>query len=102
MSKYNFPDLEPFKILYKGRRYIAFELIKNLPFDEFVIENDFVVWDGLYDTTLSYGTYEKDGTYKGFLAYTVVEVEIEKTISMKEFVEKSKKEQARYFKECGT
>jgi hypothetical protein len=31
-----------------------------------------------------------------------VEVEIEKSKSMKEFVEKSKKEQARYFKEYGT
>ena len=102
MSNYNFPDLTPYKILYKGRRYVAFEVEKNISFEEFGQENDFVVWDGLYDTTLAYGNYEKDGTYKGFLAFTVVEFEIENSASIKEFVEKCKKEQERYFKECGT
>ena len=66
MSKYTFPDLTTGKILHKGKRYIAFEVGINNIYDEFEQEFDFIIWDGLYDAPLAYGTIDENGFYKGF------------------------------------
>ena len=51
-SSYTFPDLRGYKILYKGRRYIALAVSKEQPLDIYGDDEDFVVWDGLYDAAV--------------------------------------------------
>ena len=66
MSNYNFPGLSNHKIIYKGRRYIAFEVSQSNPFESMEDDADFVVWDGEYDGAVSYGTINSKGEYEGF------------------------------------
>lgn len=63
---------------------------------------EFVVWDGLYDAVLSSGEKLPNGLLKGFLAFTHVEIEIDESESIREFVSNSAKAQERFFRESGT
>lgn len=99
MTVYNFPDLSIYNILYKGKRYIAFEIgITNI-FNEFDQELDFIVWDGLYDAPIAHGIVEEDGTYKGVYVFGDQELEIEATTIIAEFVEEVVKAQSRFTKD---
>ena len=55
MSKYSFPSLSAFQVIFNGRRYKAFRVSKSEPFNGFEEDANFVVWDGLYDDVVSYG-----------------------------------------------
>ena len=102
MSKYSFPNLSKFKIIFNGRRYKAFKVSKFNPFDKFEEDADFVVWDGLYDAAVSYGTISLDGIYSGFLAFSHVEIEVDSASNINLFVKNTSKEQLRFFKDAGT
>ncbi len=102
MSKYNFPNLSVFEVIFNGRRYKAFKVSKSNPFKGFEDDSDFVVWDGLYDAAVSYGTISTNGAYNGFLAFSHVEIEIDSSSNIGEFVRNSSKEQLRFFKDSGT
>jgi hypothetical protein len=101
MSKYCFPNLSAFQVIFNGRRYKAFRVSKSEPFNEFEEDADFVVWDGLYDAVVSYGNISTDGTFNGFLAFSSVEVEIDSSADISEFVRNSSKAQQRFFKDAG-
>jgi len=102
MSNYSFPNLSKFEVIFNGRRYKAFRVSKSEPFDGFEDDANFVVWDGLYDAVVSYGTISSDGTCNGVLAFSNVEVEIDSSADISEFVRNSSKEQLRFFKDAGT
>lgn len=103
MSKYTFPVLTSHKILYKGRRYLAFSVSIASPFEDYEEHADFVVWDGLYDAALAYGSINKDnGNYDGGLEFSHVEIEIDTSPNIKEFVKNTAKAQLRFFKDSGT
>ena len=57
MVKYTFSALTTHKILYKGRRYLAFSVSAETPFEHYGVDSDydFVVWDGLYDAAVASG-----------------------------------------------
>jgi len=101
MSKYSFPNLNAFEVIFNGRRYKAFMVSKSKPFKGFEDDSDFVVWDGLYDAAVSYGTISTNGTYNGFLAFSHVEIEVDSSADIGEFVRNSSKEQLRFFKDSG-
>jgi hypothetical protein len=44
---YTFPDVSQYTILYKGRRYIAIVVSKDIPFEIYGAEGGFLIWDGL-------------------------------------------------------
>jgi hypothetical protein len=102
MSVYTFPNLSNHKIIYKGRRYIAFEVSQSNPFESMEDHADFVVWDGEYDAAVSYGTINSKGGFEGFLAFSHVEIEIDSAGNSREFVKNSSKAQMQFFKDSGT
>jgi hypothetical protein len=102
MSIYTFPNLSNHKIIYKGRRYIAFEVSQTNPFESMEDDADFVVWDGEYDAAVSYGAINAKGEYEGFLAFSDVEIEIDSAENIRDFVKNSSKAQMQFFKESGT
>ena len=100
-SSYTFPDLRGNKILYKGRRYIALAVSKEHPLDIYGEDENFVVWDGLYDAAVSVGKIRPDGVIEGELAFSHVTIGVEDAKSMRDFVANTKKSQETYFKGCG-
>ena len=100
-NKHTFPDLSARHILYKGRRYIAFAVSMSAPFDGYESDYNFVIWDGLYDAAAAVGTVLEDGTVKGELAFSPVEIEIPTSKSMTDFVRRTRKAQERFFRESG-
>ncbi len=101
MSKYSFPSLSSFQVIFNGRRYKAFRVSKAEPFNGFEDDADFVVWDGLYDAVVSYGNISTDGTFNGVLAFSSVEIDVDSSADISEFVRNSSKAQQRFFKDAG-
>ena len=102
MSNYTFQDLSDHKIIYKGRRYLVFEVSQSSPFESMEDVADFVVWDGDCNVAVSYGTITSDGEYEGFLAFSHVEIEIDSAENIRDFVKNSKKAQMQFFRDSGT
>jgi hypothetical protein len=102
MNRYNFPDLTNFEIIFNGRRYKAFKVTKSIPFTGYEEGCDFVVWDGMYDAAVSYGTISSAGVFNGFLAFSHVEIEVDSAPTISLFVTNSSKAQLRFFKDSGT
>lgn len=96
------PDLSGRPILYKGRRYIAFGVSAAAPFDGYESDFNFVIWDTTHDAATAIGTVMADGTVRGQLAFSLVDVDIPTSVSMAEFIGKSRKIQDRYCRESGT
>ena len=101
MTAYKQPKLAGHKILYKGRRFIAFEINKQFPFESFEDRFQFAIFDGLYDATLAVGIINPNGTYQGELAFSIVEITIPPCKSIRDFLDIASKEQERYFRTCG-
>ena len=101
MTVYKQPKLNGHKILYKGRRFIAFEISDKFPFETFEEKYKFAIFDGLYDATLAVGVINPNGTYQGELAFSIVEITIPPCKSLREFLDLAIKEQEAYFKTCG-
>jgi hypothetical protein len=97
----HFPELGDRSVLFKGRRYIAFSVSESLPFEGYESDYDFVVWDGLYDAAAAVGNLSDDGSVTGELAFSHVEIEVERCESMREFVQRVRKAQERYFRDSG-
>ena len=101
MSKYNFPDLGNFEILFNGRRYKAFKITKESPFKGQEEYADFVIWDGLYDAEAAYGIIT-NGKFSGFLSFSHVEIEVDLAADISTFVKNASKAQLQFFKDSGT
>ena len=101
MSKYNFPDLSNFEILFNGRRYKAFKITKKSPFNGEEEYADFVIWDGLYDAEVAYGIIRND-KFSGFLSFSHVEIEVDSATDISAFVKNASKAQLQFFKDSGT
>jgi hypothetical protein len=101
MSKYNFPDLSNFEILFNGRRYKAFKITKETPFNGEEEYADFVIWDGLYDAEVAYGIIT-NGKFSGFLSFSHVEIEVDSATDISTFVKNTSKAQLQFFKDSGT
>ncbi len=102
MSSYTFPNLANFEIIFNGRRYKAFKVTKSFPFAGYEEGCDFVVWDGIYDAAVSYGTISTGGVFNGFLAFSHVEIEVDAALTINLFVKNSSKAQLRFLKDSGT
>ena len=100
MSKYNFPDLSNFEMLFNGRRYKAFKITKENPFKGEEEYADFVIWDGLYDAELAYGVIRND-KFSGFLSFSHVEIVVDLAPDICTFVKNASKAQLQFFKDCG-
>ena len=101
MSKYNFPDLSNFEIFFNGRRYKAFKITKEKPFNGKEEYADFVIWDGLYDGEVAYGVIA-NGKFSGFLSFSHVEIKVDLAADISTFVKNASKSQLQYFKDTGT
>lgn len=101
MTRYVFPNLSNYEVIFNGRRFKAFKVTKSNPFEGFEENSDFVIWDGLYDAAVSCGTISSMGVYNGSLAFSHVGIEIEPALSINQFVKNSTKAQLRFFKDAG-
>ncbi len=101
MSKYNFPDLSNFEILFNGRRYKAFKISKDKPFNGEEEYADFVIWDCLYDAEVANGIIT-NGKFSGFLSFSHVEIEVDSATDISTFVKNSSNAQLQFFKDAGT
>lgn len=63
-TKYTYPALTGHKVLYNGKRYIAFEVDKDHPFEGFEEWCDMVVADKVMGFVGSTCTKLPDGSYK--------------------------------------
>ena len=97
-SRYTFPNLEGREVLYRGRRYIAFAVSSEQPFEDAEDDGDFVIYDGLYDAISVIGRRDEKGI-SGGLAFSHVEIEIEPASNMRDFVQAAVKVQACYQRE---
>lgn len=101
MTVYKQPKLNGHKILYKGRRFTAFQISDKFPFESFEDRYEFAIFDGLYDATLAVGVVNPNGTYQGELAFSIVEITIPACKTLRNFLDVAIKEQEAYFKTCG-
>ncbi len=102
MSRYTFPCLSSFEIIFNGRRYKAFKVSMLNPFKGYEEDSDFVIWDGLYDAAVAYGTITVDNLYCGFLAFSHVEIEVDPASCIRDFVKNTRRTQERFFRDSGT
>ncbi len=100
MNTYNFPNLSDFEILFNGRRYKAFKVSKDKPFKGEEEYADFVIWDGLYDAEVAYGTI-RNGKFSGFLSFSHVEIEVDLADDIRTFVKNTSTAQLQFFKDSG-
>jgi hypothetical protein len=101
MSTYNFPNLSNFDMLFNGRRYKAFKISKDKPFNGEEEYADFVIWDGLYDAEVAYGVI-RNYKFSGFLSFSHVEIEVDLASDISTFVKNASKAQLQFFKDSGT
>lgn len=101
MAVYEQPTLAGHKVIYKGRRFTAFEINKQFPFESFEDEFQFAIFDGLYDATLAVGVINPNGTYEGQLAFSIVEIAIPPCKTIRDFLDLAIKEQEAYFRASG-
>ncbi len=99
-----FPDLSNREVLYKGRRFVMFAVSAERPFDGYGEDGncDFVVWDGGDPTgVISYGTVTRQGVFRGALAFSHVDIDVDDAPSPREFVANSHKKAEWYSKAIG-
>jgi hypothetical protein len=101
MAVYKQPVLAGHRVLYKGRRFIAFEINKQFPFESFEDRFQFAIFDGLYDATLAVGVINQNGSYQGELAFSIIEITIPPCKTLRDFLDLAIKEQGAYFRTCG-
>lgn len=95
-SRYSFPKvLDELKCLYKGRRYRAYAVGRETPFDDYHESGNFIIYDGLYDGVSAVGTATEEKVV-GELAFSHVGIEIPEAQNMREFVKAASKEQEDY------
>ena len=97
MSLYSYPKLYGHKILYKGRRYIIFEMNAEHPYEGYERFNSIALWDGEQRSICAFADRLTNGKLTGHLAFTMDKVEvngdtprefIDETIRMWQFYEK--------------
>ena len=101
---YTFPDLSNREVLYKGRRFVVFAVSKKRPFDGYGEDGkcDFVVWDGKDPAeVISCGKVTRQGVFRGSLAFSHVDIDVDDAPSPREFVANSQKKAESYFKGIG-
>jgi len=101
MDKYRFPNLKDIEVIFNGRRYKAFMVSGSSLSNGYEHDADFVIWDGLYDAAVAYGKISAEGLHTGFLAFSHVEIEVDSSSCIREFVANTIKAQKRFFQETG-
>ena len=74
--RYSFPKLNGHKMLYKGRRYIMFEMNAEHPYEGFEVSNSIALWDGEQSNICAFGDRLTNGKYTGHLAFAMDKVEV--------------------------
>lgn len=74
--KYSAPNLSGHNILYKGRRYWAFEVSKEFPYEGSEDIDSIVIYDGLLETDVAWCHIGINGEFNGFVAYGMHELSV--------------------------
>lgn len=74
--KYVAPKLNGHNILYKGRRYWAFEVSKEFPYEGSEDIDSVAIYDGLFETDVAWCHIEANGQFKGVVAYGMHELTV--------------------------
>lgn len=74
--KYKKPNLRGHNVLYKGRRYWAFEVSSEFSYEGSEDIDSIVVYDGSLETDVAWCHQEGNGVFKGFAAYGMHELSV--------------------------
>lgn len=74
--RYSFPKLNGHKILYKGRRYIMFEMNAVHPYEGYERFNSIALWDDEQRSICAFADRLTNGKYTGHLAFAMDLVEV--------------------------
>jgi uncharacterized membrane protein len=76
MSLYSYPKLYGNKILYKGRRYIMFEMNAEHPYEGYESFSSIALWDSNQSNICAFADRTSNGQLTGHLAFTMDKVEV--------------------------
>ena len=68
--------LSDHKIIYKGRRYIMFEINVEHPYEGYEVFNSIALWDGEFGRICAFADRLPSGELVGHLAFTMDMVEL--------------------------
>lgn len=91
MYKYHQPDIDGYKVLYKGRRYWVFEVSKTYPYRGYEDISSFVFYDGLLDIDMGWGHINSKGEFEGAIPYGQHSLDVREH-SIRDFVRNMAKE----------
>lgn len=75
-SRYIKPDLSGHKVLYKGKRYWAFEISNDYPYENYEKDCSIIIFDKLYGGVAAWVNKLPDSTYKGDMPYSQQSIDI--------------------------
>ena len=76
MHKYTPPVLNGHKVLYKGKRYWAFEISKEHPYENYEKDCSIIVYDKYCDAVAAWCDSSIDGAYTGYIPYGQGSIEV--------------------------
>ena len=77
-SKYIAPALDEHKILYKGKRYWAFEIDKDHPYENYEHDCSIIIFDKLCGGVAAWCERLSNGQFSGYMPYSQQSIEIER------------------------
>jgi hypothetical protein len=69
-SRYTGPKLCGHRVLYKGKRYWAFEISKKFPYENYEDSCSIIIFDKLYGSVAAWVTQQSNNSYKGDMPYS--------------------------------
>jgi hypothetical protein len=82
------PKLDGHKILYKGRRYIMFEMNTEHPYEGYEAFNSIALWGGGCGSVCAFADRLPNGKLLGNLAFTMDMVEV-KADTPRQFIDEN-------------
>jgi hypothetical protein len=75
-SKYCYPELNHHLVLYKGKRYWAFEIDEDHPYENYEQACSIIIFDKLCGGVAASVDKLPDSTYKGYIPYSQQSIDI--------------------------
>jgi hypothetical protein len=69
-SRYTNPKLQGHKVIYRGKRYWAFEISNEYPYESYEESCAIIIFDKLYGGIAAWVNQLSDNTYKGDIPYS--------------------------------
>jgi len=75
--RYTYPDLQGHHVLYKGRRYWAFEINQEHPYENYEKDCSIIIYDKLCGGVAAWCDKTSNGQFTGDMPYSQQSIEID-------------------------